>query len=368
VLDLFKNRNWIGLDIGNHAIKLVQLRSRGGKLALVNLALRAIPSEVQEEADPEAKLDLIAEHIKALFKEHDLRTRDVVTSLPGDDAIVRYVKLPHMSEEELRNVIALETEQYIPLSIDQVVLDFSVLGELEEEGQKKLEVLLVAAKEEIVDRHLDLLARANLNPVALDVDAFALGNAFEHNYGQLPGETVGLIHLGARLTTINILEDGVSHLTRDVAVAGNNFTREISREFGMGFAEAEELIREQGQAQTETEDLIQIESPGANDQTARIGDTLAPVLNKLLAEIRRSFDYYEGSIRKKPVSRILISGGAARLKNLDKYLTEKLNVPVEANDPFRAIEVSDRLFDRNFVTTHAPLFNVGLGLALRQVE
>lgn len=368
MLDFLKGRNWIGLDIGNHAIKLVQLKPRGNKVSLVNLVLHPLPPEAQEEADPDLKLDVISDHIKQLFKEHDLRTRDVVSALPGDDAIVRYVKLPHMSQEELKNVIALEAEQYIPLSIDQVVLDFSVLGEIEEEGQKKLEVLLVAAKEEIVDRHLDLLTRAGLNPLALEVDAFALANAFEHSYGPMTGETVGLIHIGARLTTINILEDGVSHLTRDVAVAGNNFTREIQRELELDFAEAEELKLQQGQALTETEDLIQIETPGPDERTTRIGDAIAPVLNKLLAEIRRSFDYYEGSIRKRPVSRILLSGGASRLKHIDKYLTEKLNVPVEPNDPFRAIEVSDKLFDRTFITTQAPLFNVGLGLALHQAE
>jgi type IV pilus assembly protein PilM len=368
VLNFLKSRNLVGLDIGNHTIKLVHLKSKGAKLALANLALRELPPEFLEESDPDIKNDLLSEAIKQLFKEHDLKTKDVVTSIPGDDVIVRYIKLPRMSEEELRNVITLETEQYIPLSIDQVVLDFSVLGELEEEGQKKLEVLLVAAKEEIVDRHLDLLARSGLNPVILDVDSFALSNAFEHNYGKIPGETISLINLGAKLTTINILEDGVSHLTRDVAVAGNNFTREIQQEFGISFAEAEVLKREQGQAQTETEDLITINAHGQDDKTARIGDAITPVLNKLLAEIRRSFDYYESSIRKKAVSRILLSGGAARLKNIDKFLSEKLNVPVEWNDPFKAIEISESLFDRDFIAANSPLFNVGLGLALRQVE
>lgn len=368
MLNFLKSRNLVGLDIGNHAIKLVHLKSKGAKLALANLAIREVPPEVQEEADPDVKNDALAETIKQMLKEHDLRIKDVVASIPGDDVIVRYIKLPYMSEEELKNVIALETEQYIPLSIDQVVLDFTVLGELEEENQKKLEVLLVAAKEEVVDRHLELFSRTGLNPVVLDVDSFALGNAFEFNYGRIPGETISLINLGAKLTTINILEEGVSHLTRDVAVAGNNFTREIQQEFGLSFSEAETLKRQQGQALTETEDIIQIESKDQNDKSARIGDAITPVLNKLLAEIRRSFDYYESSIRKKSVSRIFLSGGAAQLKNIDKYLTEKLNVPVEWNDPFKAIEISDSLFDRNFIATNAPLFNVGLGLALRQVE
>ncbi len=368
MLNVLRGRNLLGLDIGNHAIKAVLLKSRGDVLSLVNLARLELPSEAQEESDPDTKLDLVVEGIKQLLKEHDIRTKDVVTSISGDDAIVRYVKLPFMNEEELRNVINYEAEQYIPLSIDQVVLDFQVLGELEEEGQKKLEVLLAAAKEETVDRQVALLHRAGLNPVVIDIDSFALGNAFERNYGKLEGETVSLINVGAKLTTINILEDGISHLTRDVAVAGNNFTREIQREFSLSFAEAESLKREQGQAQVESEDLLQIEGSDQDNRTARIGEAITPVLNKLLAEIRRSFDYYESSIRKKAVSRILLSGGTAHLKNLEKYLAEKMNVPVELNDPFKQVQVAERKFDLDFIREHAQEFNVGLGLALRQTE
>lgn len=368
MFNFLKSRDLVGLDIGNHTLKLVHLKSRGDSLSLANLAMKEIPPEAQEEADPDIKNEIVSETIKQLLKEHDLRVKDVVTALPGDDAIVRYVKLPFMSDEELKNVIALETEQYIPLAIDQVVLDYSVLGELEEEGQKKLEVLLVAAKEEIVDRHIELLTRTGLTPALLDVDSFALSNAFESNYGRIPDETIGLINLGAKLTTINIVENGVSHLTRDVAVAGNNFTREIQREFGVSFSEAETLKRQQGQVLIESEDLIQLGGGEHDERVSRIGDAITPVLNKLLAEIRRSFDYYESSIRRKPVSRIMLSGGTSRLKNLDKYLAEKLNIPAELNDPFKRLEISDRLFDRTFISTNAQMFNVGLGLALRQAE
>jgi type IV pilus assembly protein PilM len=347
---------------------MVHLKKRGDSLSLVNLAFAAIPPEVQEESDPDVKLEQVSELVKKMLHENDFKLRDVVVSIPGDDAIVRYIKLPNMPREELKNVIAYETEQYIPLSIDQVVLDFAVLGELEEEGQKKLEVLLVAAKKDIVDRYLELFKRSGVNPVVLDVDSFALGNAFEHAYGKLEGETVSLINLGAKLTTIHIMESGVSHLTRDVAVAGNSFTREIQREFGLSFQEAEELKHKQGQALVESEDILQIDSNDQENMTGRISDAIAPVLNKLLAEIRRSFDYYESSIRKTPISRIFLSGGTARLRNIDKYLAEKLNLPVELNQPFLNLQVPEKQFDAEFIQANAQLFNIGLGLALRQSE
>jgi type IV pilus assembly protein PilM len=368
VFNFIRTGNLVGLDIGSSSIKAVQFKTTGDQLTLLNLALEDIPLEIQEEADLDIKNDMLADIIRKLFKEHNIKSKDVVTSLPGDDAIVRYVKLPFMSDEELKNVISYEAEQYIPLAIDQVVLDFDRLGEIDEDGQKKIEVLLVAAKEEIVDRHLELIRRVGLNPAVIDVDSFALSNAFIRNYSNVEGETVSLIHVGAKLTTINIVEEGISHLTRDVQVAGNSFSREIQREFGMSLAEADELKRTQGKVLTETEDIMQIEVPTQEDKSARVGEALNPLLNKLIAEIRRSFSYYESSIRKKPVSRIILSGGSSRLKNFDKYLAEKLNVPVDLNDPFKTVEISERFFDVDFIKANAQRFNVGVGLALRQVD
>jgi type IV pilus assembly protein PilM len=368
VFGLLKKSSIIGLDIGTQTIKAVQFNRKGETLRLTGLAMLEIPPEIQEEADPVTKNDQIANLIKNLIKDNDFHVKDVVTSIAGDSVIVRYVKLPHMSVEELRNVISYEAEQYIPLAIDQVVLDFQILGEIEEENQKKIEVLLVAAKEEIVDQHIQLLKQAGMNPVLIDVDSFALENSYELNYGKIQGETIGLIHIGAKLTTINILEDGITHLTRDVAVAGNNFTREIQREFSLSFSEAESLKCKEGEVLVETEDILQLEIPKKDDKTTRIGEAIVPVLNKLVAEIQRSFDYYESSIRKKKISRIMLSGGASRLKNLDKFLADKLEVQVELNNPFKNIEISEKDFDLNDLVRNAQIFNIGVGLALRQVE
>jgi type IV pilus assembly protein PilM len=366
VIKFLKHRNLLGLDIGSHTVKAVQFVKKGEQLRLVSLAHMEIPPEIQEEADPALHNDMLANAIKQMLKENKINAKEAVTSIAGDNVIVRYVKLPKMSEEELKNVISYEGEQYIPLAINQVVMDHTILGELEEEGSTKMEVLLVAAKEEIVDEHIRLLQLAGLNPALIDVDSFALQNAYELNYGVID-ETIGLIHIGAKLTTINILENGVTHLTRDVAVAGNNFTREIQREFDVTFHQAEELKCQEGEVPIETEDILQMEMPKKQNNAKRIGDAIAPVLNKLIAEIQRSFDYYTTSIRKRPVSRIILSGGTSRLKNLDKYLNQKLDIAVELNNPFKEIMVGEKEFDTEFITHNAQIFNVGVGLALRQV-
>lgn len=368
VLDFLRNRNYIGLDIGHHAVKAVQISRKGDRLILENLAIQDLPPELQEETETETKQEILAQTLGDFLKKNNFKTKNVITAVSGDSAIVRYVKLPFVSEEELKNVIAYEAEQYIPLSIDQVVLDFEVLGELEEENQKKLEVLLVAAKTEIIEQHLQMLKEVGLKPAVIDVDAFALQNAFEWNFGKPTGETIALLHLGAKLTTLNILEDGITHLTRDVAVAGNHFTREIQREFGNTFTEADEMKCREGEVLVESEDILQMTVPNKENPASRIGEAITPVLNKLIAEIQRSFDYYESSVRQKPISRVLISGGSARMKNLDKFLAQKLNLAVEFNDPFKQVEIPENKFDRDFISLHGPQFAVGLGLALRQAE
>jgi type IV pilus assembly protein PilM len=368
VFDFLRSRKLIGLDIGSHTVKVVELQKKGERHRLESLATMQIASEIQEEADPTLRNEMLAEAIKNMLKENKVTCKNVVSSIAGDSVIVRYVKLPAMSEEELKNVISMEAEQYIPLAIDQVVLDFSILGEVEEEGIQKIEVLLVAAKEEIIDMHVQLLQLSGLNPIAIDVDTFALQSAFEVNYGVNEGETIGLINLGAKLTTINILENGVTHLTRDVAVAGNNFTREIQREFDITFSEAENLKHTEGKVLIESEDIMQMAIPKEDDKASRIGEAITPVLNKLVAEIQRSFDYYESSIRKKSISRIVLSGGSGKMRNLDKYLADKFDVSVEINDPFREIIIPDKDFDQEYISGEAQKFNVGVGLALRQME
>src|SRR5258708_7998555 len=160
----------VGLDIGSSTIKVVQLRPEAEQWKLCSMGMVEIPKESLEAKNPEAQRSAVVEAIKKVFKESGIKTKRVVTSLSGDSVIIRYVKLPFMTEEELRGSIAREAEQYIPLNIDQVVLDFQILGETQEDGQRKLDVLLVAAKVDVVDQHLLMLKSAGLSPAVIDID------------------------------------------------------------------------------------------------------------------------------------------------------------------------------------------------------
>ncbi len=358
--------SFVGLDIGSSSVKLVHLKQAGkDRWALVGYAVQDLSEEAVEDIDPDLRSAVVGEALKKAFKQVKGAGRQVVTAVSGDAVIVRYIKMPFMTRDELKNVIATEAEQHIPLPIDQVVIDFHILGEITDDNQKKLEVLLVAAKEELVDEHLKLLKSAGLKPGVIDVDSFAMENAFEANYGRLAGETVALVNIGAKTTTINVVEDGVSHLTRDFSVAGNQFTKEIQREFNLSFAQAEELKRQQGQVVIESDEILLTRMPDKDDRSGRISEAVTPVLNKILSEFRRSFDFYENSIKKRPVSKVVLSGGGARLRNIEKFFADKLGLPTELADPFKGILVPKGV-ESETLRQVGPSLMVGVGLAMRK--
>lgn len=363
----FFSKTIVGLDVGTSSVKIIQLKPSGNQWQLAAMGMAEIPNDSLEVKNQDVQRSTIIESIKRVFKESGIKTKKVVTSLSGDSVIIRYVKLPFMTAEELRGAIQKEAEQYIPLNIDQVVLDFQILGETQEDGQKKLDVLLVAAKIDVVDQHLSMLKSAGLSPIIIDVDAFALQNAYEINRLEPTEETVALINLGASLSTINILEGSNTRFTRDIPVAGNDFTKEIQKEFNLKFSEAEELKKSHGAISMEEDDFSLSSVSQKDDRVLRMSDAMTPVLNKLLGEIRRSFDYYETQARKKTVERVILLGGSARLKNVNRFLANKLGIPVEHFAAFRNVEPlktvdSEQLADKEF---H---MGVCLGLALRQAE
>lgn len=363
----FFSKTIVGLDIGSSSVKVIQLKPSGNQWQLAAFGMAEIPKESLEVKNQDLQRSAIVETIKRVFKESGIKAKNVVTSLSGDSVIIRYVKLPFMTAEELRGTISKEAEQYIPLNIDQVVLDFQILGEAQEDGQKKLDVLLVAAKVEVVDQHLAMLKSAGLAPMVIDVDAFALQNSYEINRVEPTEETVALVNMGASLTTINILEGNNTRFTRDIPVAGNDFTKEIQKEFNLKFSEAEELKKSHGAISMEEDDFSLSSVSQKDDRVLRMSDVMTPVLNKLLGEIRRSFDYYETQARKKTVERVILLGGSARLKNVNRFLANKLGIPVEHFTVFRNVE-SLKTIDPEQMAEKEFHMGVCLGLALRRTE
>ncbi len=355
----------IGLDIGSYSVKACQMKEKGGKYTLVNFGVADISEELIEGMDPAQKDVLVFDAVKRVLSDNNIKGTSLSLSVSGDQVIVRYIKLPFMTREELKSTIRIDGEQYIPFNINECVLDFSMLGEIVEEGQKKIEVLLVAVKEEVVNQYISLVKSLGFDITVIDVDCFALQNAYEAVYGVKPEEVVALLNIGAKYSNINIIEGGVTMYSRDIPFGGALLTKDIARELACTFPEAEKIKKETGGIIIESEETKLTRIPSKDDKKIRIYGAMVPTINKLITEVRRAFDFYESSSKKKSITKIVLSGGTAKLRNIDKFISERMKLPVELFDAFKDVEREDPRIELKLQETYlyAP---VSLGLSLRR--
>ncbi len=345
-------KSLVGLDIGSGAIKLVQLERAGKGYQLQKLGLKPLDSELIVDGTI-MDAGRVIEIIRELVTEQEIKTTDVAFSVSGHSVIVKKIQLPVMSESELEESIKWEAEQYIPFDINDVNIDFSIIEpDDSQEVKDQMDVLLVAVKREKLSEYTSIVMEAGLQPVIVDVDAFTLENMFGINYEIKPGEVVALVDIGASVMNINVIKGGVFAFTRDISIGGNRYSETIQREFNVGFEQAESVKKG--------------ESLEGVDKNALIN--IFDLLNeKIASEVLRSFDYFKTTSSNEEIGRILISGGGSKVSNLIPHLSEKLNIPVEAANPFRNIEIPDTRFDPAFIEEMAPLASVGVGLALREI-
>ncbi|MDH3974800.1 MAG: pilus assembly protein PilM [Deltaproteobacteria bacterium] len=342
-----KKKNLFALDVGSYSIKLVELKPLKKGYQLVNLAIAPLPPEAIVDGalmDPSA----IAEAITTLVGSVKGKTTDVATSVAGHSVIIKKITLAAMTEDELADSIQWEAEQYVPFDIADVNLDFEILGP-DPADESQMEVLLVAAKKEIIDDYTAVLAEAGLNPVVMDIDAFACQNMLEINYSLAEGEAVAVVNIGASLSNINIIKDGLSLFTRDVANGGGQFTEEIAKRFGLSYedADAAKLGRK-------------VEGADPDEVKAVIQESC----DSFSAEIARTLDFFMATNPDDNVSKVYICGGGAKVRNLDKVMSDKLGMHVEVANPFNAIS-SGKAFDGQYLSDVGPSFGVAVGLAIR---
>ncbi|HEY6012328.1 MAG TPA: type IV pilus assembly protein PilM [Nitrospirota bacterium] len=343
----WKKTEPVALDIGSTFIKLVQLKGSGKGYQLVKFGMVPLPPEVIVEG---AVMDAgrVVDAIKELLKSQKVTTKQVAISVSGSSVIIKRVSVADMSDEELAESIKWEAEQYIPFSIDDVNVDFQKLGPGAQEGQA--DVLLVAVKKDKINDYVNLAKEAGLEPVVMDVDAFALANMYELNY-TLEGGVTALLNIGASVMNINILKDGASIFTRDITVGGNRYTEALQRDFGLSYEDAEKVKR--------GEDV-----EGADHE--QLSAAMAAVTEDIVSETQRSFDFFRSTTGSEQVSRVLVSGGCARIGNFTSMLSERLELPVEVANPFKNIKVDPKRFDAALIADAAPLSAVAVGLAIRR--
>jgi type IV pilus assembly protein PilM len=337
----------IALDIGSTFIKLVQLKGSGKNYSLAKFGMVPLPAEVIVEG---AVMDAnrVSEAIKELLVAQKIKTKEVILSVSGSSVIIKRISIADMTDEELAESIKWEAEQYIPFSIDDVNVDFQKLGPGAAEGQA--DVLLVAVKKDKINDYVNLVKDAGLEPVVVDVDAFALANMCELNYVMEAGITA-LLNIGASVMNINILRDGVSIFTRDITVGGNRYTEALQRDAGLSYDDAEKIKRNETVDGTDREQLNGI---------------IATVTEDIVGEIQRSFDFFRSTTGSDKVSRVLLSGGCAKISQFTKVLSERLEIPVDIINPFKNIKVDPKYFEAGFISDAAPLAAIAVGLAMRR--
>lgn len=340
----------VGLDIGSSALKMIELKMRkAGEFSLLRLGV--------EPLSPEAIVDgtimdssLVVDAIHRLNEITRVKNTNYATSLSGHSVIIKKIQLPATAAEELSDTIQWEAEQYIPFDIKDVRLDYVVLSE-GETGRDSMEVLLVAVKRDKVNDYVSVISQTGKTPTLVDVDAFAVQNAYEVNYDVDPRKVVALVNMGAAVTNINILARGQTVFWRDISFGGNQFTEALQREFNLSFEHAETLKRG---------DAVEQYTP-ADARTV-----LDAVSEEMYGELHKTFDFFSATSSEGSVDELMLAGGCALTPNLVQVLRDRFGVPVELMNPLRRIHFKESDFDPAWLESIAPMLAVSVGLAIRQ--
>jgi type IV pilus assembly protein PilM len=352
VFGLGKAKAVVGLDIGSSAVKAVELKAVGKGFTVVACATEPIPPDSIVDG---AIIDgaAVADAIRRLFDNKAFKSQEIAASLSGSAVIVKKISLPVMTEAELAESIQWEAEQYIPFDIQDVNLDYQILDPgTGPDSKGTMDVLLVAAKKEKIADYTGVISQAGRVPVIVDVDAFALQNAYEANYGIDAASVVVLLNAGASAININILSGQQSIFTRDVSLGGNAYTEAVQKELNLPFDSAEQMKK--GQA-----------VDGVSQETLR--PVLQAMTENVLVEIQKTFDFYRATATSDRIDRILLSGGASRIDGFAAALAERFGAPVEPFDPFRTIAFDAAKLGVADAENLVPSAAVAVGLALRKV-
>ncbi|HZZ85684.1 MAG TPA: type IV pilus assembly protein PilM [Anaeromyxobacteraceae bacterium] len=345
-----KTKLAVGLDIGSSSVKLVQLKPRKGGWTLDAFGSAPLPPEAIVDGALMNSSAIVAA-IQQVMSEQRVKAKNVAIGVRGHSVIIKKISLPRMSQEEVDESIQWEAEQYIPFDVKDVNIDTQILSD-QGDAAGQMDVLLVAAKKDMINDYTAVCAEAGLTVSVVDVDAFAVQNAYETNYELSPRDTVVLINVGASVTNINILAGGVTTFTRDVTMGGNAFTEEIQKQLNISYDEAEALkVGGQGEMDAVVPQEVERVIQGVADQ--------------LGSEIQRSLDFYASTAADSHIARVYLSGGAARIAALFKTIEQRAAVPVEILNPFKNIDIDNRRFDPNVMMGIAPGVAVAVGLALR---
>ena len=339
----------VGLDIGSSAVKAIELKKSGRGFKVTAIGVEPVPPDsIVDGAIIDA--GAVTDAVRRLLGSARFKAKDVVASLSGSSVIVKKINLPVMSEADLADSIQWEAEQYIPFDIQDVNLDYQILTPVAER-QGTMDVLLVAAKKDKIADYTGVVSAVGRKTVVVDVDAFALQNAFETNYAEDAHKVVALVNAGASAININLVSGGTSLFTRDVGIGGNAFTEAVQKELGLPFDGAEDAKRG-----------LPVEGVRPED----VRPVLHAVMENVLLEIEKTFDFFKATSASDRIDRIVVSGGASMVEEFEAALRERMGTEVERFDPFRNVPIDPAALQGGNAADYAPVCAVALGLALRK--
>jgi len=344
-----KKKQCVGLDIGSGSLKAVELRPTGKDAY-------ALSAYGYEEMSPEWFADgaimaprPIAEVIGRIFTNQHIQNDQVIASISGHSVIVKKISIHLQDEEDLAESIRWGAAQHLPFDINEVNFDFQILGE--NISTDMLEVLFVAVKKDTIQAYTDMFKQAKKVLAILDVDAFALQNAYEYNYQPRSDSTAALLHIGANKMMINLVAGTEFLFTRDISVGGQRYTEFLQKEFSINQDQAQAL---------KFGEIIDNISP---DDVQYVLDSVTEIISM---EVQKTFDFFKSTSSVKNINRMLVSGGAAHTQGLINSLDNNLDMPVEEFDCFKRIQVDTKRFPT--IKEQAADMAIAVGLALRSGE
>jgi type IV pilus assembly protein PilM len=347
---LKKKDNLLGLDIGSHSVKVVQLSSRGTDLELLGFGVAALPAQTLSEGRI-TKPEIVAGVIQELMRNLAIREKSVAASVSGHEVISKKVELPMMTEEELENRMHYELGQFIPYSINEVDVDYQIL-DVAQNRPNFMEVLLVAAKKETVNDHVNLVKLCDLQPMVIDVDYFALSNAFETLHG-FEEKNIILIDIGASKAIMNIICRGFPTFTRGISIGGRQITEKIEDHFGVPLKDAE---------------LIKLGEISSKISLGELEEIFVGVIRNWLSECRKAINLFHTNFPEYRIDEIFLSGGSCRIPGLDRVFKENLDAEVYTFNPLARLQYNTKIFDPAYIDHIGPQMAISLGLALRKAR
>lgn len=360
----------VGLEIGSANIKMVELS--GTPPSLRNLSIRPTPPGVVQEGsiiEPGALVD----SIKEMLAEMRTRKRYVVTAASNLAVITRTLQVPKMPLKQMEEAVRWEAERYIPFPIDEVVLDYAPLDQLEAvpDGEQ-MDVVVGAARQETVASLVEALKAVGLEPLIIDVKPFAGLRTLDNRLRASDREPITLfLEVGAESSALVLTRGERLLLNRVINLSGKDFTAAISKTFNLDFAAAEEAKRNYGLATIPTEDedlLLDFDAERERFNPARMYDAIRPVLVELTTELRRSLEFFRVQVGDLGVDQGFVAGGGSKLRSLVPLLADTLGIPLEVADPWQGIQIDKSRFDLEYLRSLSPEFTVPVGLALRGVN